>query len=522
MGNSASQMPAATGPAEQGAGRVALEEQKTREFGDEASEKRAAARPAGRAAAQDGSSAPAASGVREGRQRENSIEEPTLRENYRVEKRVLGKGHYGVVRKCQRISDGQMFAVKSIDKSKLRRRASLDREIEILRTVHHPNIISLVDVFEDDKYLHLVTELCTGGELFDRIIAKQRYTEKDAALLVHKILGAIRYCHEEHNICHRDLKPENFLFKTPAEDSELVIIDFGLSRVEELNETMTTRVGTPYYIAPEVLKKSYDRSCDMWSIGVITYILICGYPPFYGDTDADIFHSVQRGRFDYPEEEWGEVSQEAKNFVESLLKLEPSRRLTAASAMEHPWITHMTGAAADGAALDSNMSTRLRRFVGMNRLKKVALTVIAEQLTGAEIEYIRKVFNDIDRDGNGVITLDELQEAMRNEFGGVEQRVVDLMAGIDIDGNNQLDYNEFVAATLQKNTAIQEQNIRAAFEAFDTDGSGVLSVANLVDIFGSEDHAREVLGEVDINGDGEISYEEFRDLMRGNVNAAER
>ncbi|CAM9496311.1 unnamed protein product [Discosporangium mesarthrocarpum] len=172
-------------------------------------------------------------------------------EKYKIDTKPLGRGHYGVVRRCINIETGETLALKTIRKARVARMDNLSREIQILKTVKHPNIIQLVDVFEDEKNLHLVTELCEGGELFDRIIQKTEseegaYSERDAALLISKILSAIAYCHDEHNICHRDLKPENFLFKSEDEDSELKIIDFGLSRFEETNTNMTTRVGTPY------------------------------------------------------------------------------------------------------------------------------------------------------------------------------------------------------------------------------------------------------------------------------------
>jgi calcium-dependent protein kinase len=161
----------------------------------------------------------------------------------------------------------------------------------------HPNIISLVDVFEEARYLHIVSELCTGGELFDRITAMGHYTEADAANVLSQILRAIAHCHQ-HNVCHRDLKPENILFATPDADSTLKVIDFGLSFVFHTGETMFDRVGTPFYIAPEVLRRSYGVECDMWSIGVIMYILLCGYPPFYGNSESEVLQRVKEGRCD--------------------------------------------------------------------------------------------------------------------------------------------------------------------------------------------------------------------------------
>lgn len=191
----------------------------------------------------------------------------------------LGVGLYGTVRKCKHRETGEWCAVKSIKKNKVSEIATLKREITILQQVKHSSIIKLVDVFEDERYLHLVTELCTGGELFDRIIDKfesdeGHFAEFEAAKLVNDVMDAIRYCHSL-GIVHRDLKPENFLFLTSADDSPIKIIDFGLSRHDDVNNgVMKTRVGTPYYVAPEVLKQKYTNACDCWSLGVITYILL--------------------------------------------------------------------------------------------------------------------------------------------------------------------------------------------------------------------------------------------------------
>lgn len=216
--------------------------------------------------------------------------------SYRLDKRELGSGHFGTVSRCQSIQSGDWFACKKIRKSKVRKLKNLKNEIKLLRSMDHPSIIRLVDVFEDDLFLYIVMELCTGGELFDRIIDKTQagssYGEKDAARIMRQVFRALEYCHG-HNIVHRDLKPENLLFRDKREDSDLVIIDFGLSREFEPNEMfMSTKVGTPYYVAPEVLRKSYTSACDLWSAGVILYILLCGTPPFYGDNDADVLRKV--------------------------------------------------------------------------------------------------------------------------------------------------------------------------------------------------------------------------------------
>lgn len=203
-----------------------------------------------------------------------------VRVKYKINQKEIGHGHYGVVRKCMDRETKVAYAVKSIRKSKVGKIEVLKREVALLKECEHPNIINLVDVHEDQKYLHLITELCTGGELFDRIIEKTQseeghFSERDAAGLIKCILDAIAYCHNRH-VVHRDLKPENFLFSSREEDAVIKIIDFGLSRHDDTNQAgiMNTKVGTPYYVAPEVLNREYTKSCDIWSIGVITYILV--------------------------------------------------------------------------------------------------------------------------------------------------------------------------------------------------------------------------------------------------------
>lgn len=469
-----------------------------------------------------------------------SVTSRDVREKYEIERSQLGHGHYGVVRRCWDKETREGYAIKTIKKSKVSRIESLRREIEILRCVDHPCIIKLYDVYEDDRFIHLVTELCTGGELFDRIIQKTEseeghYSEKDAKVVVASILSGIEYCHNEHNICHRDLKPENFLFKRPDSDTEIKIIDFGLSRFEDMQTAMTTRVGTPYYIAPEVLSRKYDKACDLWSIGVITYILLAGYPPFYGESDQEIFASVRHGYFDFPSPEWDSISTEAKDFITQLLQKDPSARMSASQSIQHRWFDTPPGgplaaanASTGGAGADSGDGTadkrdkvsmqrinhRLRRFVGMSKLKKVALNVIAQQLTEAEIGHLRGVFERLDAEGNGVISVNELEQVVQQDgFENLQEDVVRLLQGIDIDGSNTLNYREFLAATMERNIFIREENIRCAFDYFDLDGNSEITLLNLVKIFGAEEHAREIMGDVNLSGEGVINYDEFKSMM---------
>nr|CCA27347.1 predicted protein putative [Albugo laibachii Nc14] len=288
---------------------------------------------------------------------------------------------FGTVRVGTDSSTEQTVAIKTIPKFQISQPDVMQSDFRILRSFDHPNIIKLYDVCEGPRHLHIITELCTGGELFDRIIARGHFSEADAATLIRKILNAVAHCHDR-GICHRDLKPENCLFETNAEDADLKVIDFGLSCMDNSvtgENVMKIRVGSIYYVAPEVLKGRYDKSCDLWSIGVIVYILLCGYPPFYGDTDSDVFEAVISGKFEFDTAEWSAVSDAAKEFIRSLLVVNPTKRLTASDALRHPWLSGEAPLTQIG--LSSEILLSPKRFTGHNKLKKAALEGMADQMT---------------------------------------------------------------------------------------------------------------------------------------------
>mmetsp|Transcript_41962 Transcript_41962/g.88092 ORF Transcript_41962/g.88092 Transcript_41962/m.88092 type:complete len:415 (+) Transcript_41962:304-1548(+) len=275
-----------------------------------------------------------------------------IEHKYHVDPHVLGTGHYGSVRECIDRSTGQRYAVKSICKSDPSvKPAGLVREIRLLKDMKHQIIVELVDVFEDAEYVHIVTDLCKGGELFDRIIEKASngdigskcFAEDDAAIVIRQVLEAVSYMHKR-GIVHRDIKPENILYETKDEDSPVKIIDFGLARKHDsgLEPPMTTLVGTPYYIAPEVLRKKYDKSCDLWSVGVVAYILLCGYPPFNGANNDETHRSVLRGQYNFPFEDWKGISPEARHFISQLLQMDSTKRMAVEEALNHPWIVRHT------------------------------------------------------------------------------------------------------------------------------------------------------------------------------------
>lgn len=454
-----------------------------------------------------------------------------VRVKYHINPKEIGHGHYGVVRKCMDRESKVWYAIKSIRKSKVGKVEVLKREVALLKECDHPNIIKLVEVHEDQKYLHLITELCTGGELFDRIIEKTQsdeghFSERDAANLVKSILDAIAYCHDQKGIVHRDLKPENFLFASKEEDAVIKIIDFGLSRHDDMMAgIMNTKVGTPYYVAPEVLNREYTKSCDIWSIGVITYILLCGYPPFYGDTDNQIFDSVRTGRFDFPSPDWDGISESAQDFICSLLRREPSKRLSAAKALEHPWIRDFAaGPVRRGhrkqrtSIAYAPMSVAFIKYRDMQKLKKSALAYLAANATNEDITALKDVFKKIDANNDGTVTLEELDECLEHAhfLPHITSDLRNLREELSLSGEDSLNWRDFIALTMDKNLVMKEDNLRMVFQHFKKSDPDYIVISDIVDLVGgSEKQAMDIMKLVDDNSDGRIDFNEFRKMMEG-------
>jgi len=221
--------------------------------------------------------------------------------------------------------------------------AIIKSEVDILKSVQHPYIVQCFDAVDSPDKMYLVMEIMKGGELFDRIVDKGHFTEADAAGVTAKLFSAIKYLHDK-NIAHRDLKPENLLMADDTPDSEVKITDFGLSKAfDEQTQVMQTPCGTPGYIAPEVLvMKGYDKQCDVWSLGVIVYILLCGFPPFYADNDAQLFEKIKRGEFEFLRPYWDPISDSAKDFIRQMLRVDPKQRITCDQALAHPWLAEGT------------------------------------------------------------------------------------------------------------------------------------------------------------------------------------
>ncbi|CAM8960013.1 unnamed protein product [Rhodiola kirilowii] len=437
----------------------------------------------------------------------------------------IGHGQFGTTFLCVEKATGMKYACKSISKRKLSSKADVEdvrREIQIMHHLAgHPNVISIKGAYEDAVAVHVVMELCTGGELFDRIIKRGHFTERKAAELARTIVGVIETCHSL-GVMHRDLKPENFLFVNSHNDSQLKTIDFGLSVFFKPGERFSDVVGSPYYVAPEVLCKRYGPEADVWSAGVIIYILLTGVPPFWAESENDIFEEVLHADLDFSSDPWPSISSSAKDLIRRMLIRDPKQRITAHEVLRHPWI-QVDGVAPD-KPLDSAVLSRLKQFSAMNKLKKMAFRVIAECLSEEEIAGLKEMFKMIDTDNSGQISFEELKVGLKR-FGDnlKESEILDLMHAADVDNNGTIDYGEFIAATLHFNKIEKEDHLFAAFSYFDKDGSGYITQDELqqaCEDFGIVDaHLDDMIKEADQDNDGRIDYNEFVAMMQnGNEN----
>ena len=445
----------------------------------------------------------------------------------------ISNGTYSKVYIVQKKTDFKLYCCKEILKNKVADLPKFRNEINILSKMDHPNIIRLYEIFEDDRYISLIMELCEGGDLFQKIneLAEKdkSFSEKEAVKIFKQLMSAVSYCHSQ-GICHRDLKPQNIVFLNKNPDSPIKIIDFGLSKIfGEIKPIMkgnkveknilSLRVGTAYYMAPEVLQGNYDNKCDIWSCGVILYILLCGYPPFDGETEKDIYKAILSKKYEFPEEEWSSVSKEAKDLISHML-CDDDKRYNALNVLKHPWIEKNAPNSKD--VLEKFNIKSLKNFGNSYTLTKYIRSFIASRIKDEDIQQLKNIFEEIDTDKSGVLDIKEIKEGINKMMKGKdisEQEKNDIINRIDTNKSHKIEYNEFLAACLEQKLYLKEENLLTAFLRLDQDNSGKISKKEIKNALSGEldkEMIDKMVSEFDLDGDGEIDYKEF---INGMTNA---
>lgn len=431
----------------------------------------------------------------------------------------MGRGQFGSV-KLALNKARRKFAVKIIPKEKVKLCFhQLKRELQYLKVTDHPNIVRLYDVFEDKRSVNIVMDYLAGGELYDRLEKKTRLPEPESRVIMYKLFHAVSHMHFL-GICHRDLKPENFLFDTKREHAEIKIIDFGLgNKFDELNNEMHTVVGTPYYVAPEVLRKNYGKECDIWSLGVIMYALLVGFPPFNGDSDQEIQRKIIKGDLSFKHPEWEPISKEAKELIKTLLNLDPPKRPSAADTLNHVWfLSTFEGA---NVSIDALILKRMKAYRSGNALRKEALKVMCQFVSSEETRFLNPAFRVMDVEHIGFLS----QEGMARGIGPnpaepfSTEDIRALFAQAELY-RGLLPYTAYIIAAVNPEAYLTPEPLEAGFQYFDSASKGFVTLEDARKVFTRSGKTMldadivRLMNEYDLNHDGNLDFEEFSAMIR--------
>ena len=452
----------------------------------------------------------------------------------------IGEGDSSSVYLVKNVLTDEIRAMKIIKKSIENRERNeeedkkedeeISNEIKILRSLDHPNVLKIFEFYSTKDSYSIITEFCPRGDLFQEIVDKGPFNETYCAFVIYQILSAINHCHSM-NIIHRDLKPENVLIvdKDKNEFPRIKICDFSYSKMFEKGKVQRKTVGSPYYMAPEVLQKKYNEKCDLWSCGVILYILLSARPPFGGEDDEEVIESVQSGIYDLKSSPFNILTPSCLDLIKKLLVVDPNKRISAQEALNHKWFKERNSKELFNNIKDEKtikkLINNLKKYKRDAILQEVALAYLVHNFPqNKEVVNANKLFNQLDTDGDGKINKHDLFKGLRakTESKALEKDIEKNYHNIDMDNNGYIEYEEFVRAAVSKEKFVDENILRFAFRYFDKDNSGEITREELESVFrqGITDKNKmkealdKIIHEVDENNDGIIQYEEFVHIMQ--------
>ena len=453
-----------------------------------------------------------------------------------IKKKELGSGAFGEVWLVRHKDLDRDFAMKIIKKRKNKSNDERDilNEIEILKKLDHPKILKVVDFYSTLKKYYIITEYCPEGELFNEIIKVGKFDEGQAAFIINQILKAVLYCHKM-NIIHRDIKPENIMITSREKNGclQVKLIDFGTAKIFEKGHQENKYVGSSYYMAPEIIKRKYDEKCDLWSIGVILYILLTGRPPFDGNDDEEILENVKKGVYDKWSYPFPLLSSQAKDLIVKLLQYDPKKRLSAEQALEHQWFKTAEFKKKDkvntiAPELAKELTENMTKYKSDNILKCAVIAYLVHHITNTE-ECLEasKLFIKIDLNSDGKIEKHELVQGFEKYWNiskkEAKEKVDLIFANIDTDFNGFIEYEEFVRAAVNSSIFMSQNYLKFAFNYFDRDASGDITFEEIKKRFIQnaknsnskvDKELKKIFDSIDINGDGSISFGEFCKMMK--------
>ena len=472
-----------------------------------------------------------------------------IENNYKVICK-LGKGSFGAVYKVIQISSGTIKAMKVIKKESINyqddERVFL-KEIEILKKIEHPSIIKIYEYYTDDVNFYIITEYVGGGELYDAIVKCKKFNEQKAAYIIKQILSALNYLHS-YDIVHRDIKPENMLVEKNSkktinknnknteiiilngnkkndsiideDDDEFIkikIIDFGTSNYIKDNKNLTLKVGSPYYIAPEVLKKNYNKKCDIWSAGIILYVMLIGKLPFHGKNTEELLNNISKGVYKKSGPEWEAISSNAKDLIINMLESNPEKRFSAQKCLDHPFILNLKTNKTNNISM-AKVLKNISELNAREKLQQATIAYIVHNLNQTkEINDLQKVFQEMDVNNDGMLTYIEIKNAYEKYFGKTisEMQINKIIEGMDSNSDGIISYEEFLRVSLNQNHFVDEKNLKLAFDLFDLNKDGKLSKEELITVLDTSnfDYIDSLISIIDNNKDGFINFDEFKNLM---------